>query len=387
MIRVVLDTNIIVRPQVRSRILGVVCLTLLAGVLYAGLKPFHVPRNQVTREGNGLRLGEHGIVYSSSPLPPGGDEGRSLEIWMEPAVRSDSGTILAFYDPGQPRQFAIHQSDSDLELRVESSAAWHYAKTDRLYVDNAFGDRKLVLWTVASGPSGTTVYQNGGLVKKSPGFRPTAQEFSGKLVIGTSPIFDESWSGDVYGLAIYNRSLSATRAALHYETWTEAGKPDMEAADQCIALYLFAEGSGNLVHNQVGTGADLNIPERYMLLQQTVLDPVWRAFNWHLGFWKDAVINVVGLIPLGFFLCAWLAAKGWSRPALAACWFGLFISLFIELLQTQLPTRDSSMADVINNAVGCWVGAVLYCGFAGRLLDRCLWMVLTAKKGALDPGA
>src|SRR5262249_38966737 len=141
--------------------------------------------------------------------------------------------------------------------------------------------------------------------------------------------------------------------------------------DVCIALYLFMERAGNVVHNQVAGGLDLRIPTKYMILKQTVLDPVWRAFNWDWGFWKDGLINVAGLIPFGFFVCAWLTAKGFGRPVLGAVASGFAVSLLIELVQTHLPTRDSSMADVINNCAGTIIGAFSYTVW-GRLIDRWL---------------
>jgi VanZ family protein len=76
----------------------------------------------------------------------------------------------------------------------------------------------------------------------------------------------------------------------------------------------------------------------------------------------DTVINILGFIPLGFFLCAYLHdAKHFAeRNALVrATILGTLTSLGIELLQVFLPSRDSSLLDVINNAVGTIMGAFL----------------------------
>ena len=44
----------------------------------------------------------------------------------------------------------------------------------------------------------------------------------------------------------------------------------------------------------------------------------------------------------------------------AALLLGAGISLFIELLQVYLPTRDSSLTDVITNVLGTYIGARLF---------------------------
>ncbi len=37
-----------------------------------------------------------------------------------------------------------------------------------------------------------------------------------------------------------------------------------------IALYLFNEGTGNVVHNQIDSATDLTIPERFFVLTRAV---------------------------------------------------------------------------------------------------------------------
>jgi glycopeptide antibiotics resistance protein len=107
-----------------------------------------------------------------------------------------------------------------------------------------------------------------------------------------------------------------------------------------------------------------------------VLDPVWRAFNWSWGFWQDAFINVAGFIPFGCFFCAYFSARKLRSPALCAAAFGAAVSVFIELTQANLPTRDSSMSDLINNILGSVLGAAAYRGAFAQAFDRMIsWIV------------
>lgn len=368
--------------------LGFICLILLCVLLYAGLHPFHVPANQVAwvANANAVRFGEDGTILSSGVFPPpgGGDVERSIEIWAQPGLIEDSNTLVAFYSPASLRQLSLSQSESDLEIRIQSSSAWRSVKAWRLNIDNAFRDGKSAFWTVTFGHSGTAVYRNGTLVRSSP-FTPSGNELSGRLVIGNSPIFHDSWSGVLRGLAIYDTALGQRQIASHYSSWTSAGAPALTSDDGCIAFYLFNEHAGRVVYNRVHSGNNLFIPPKYMVLRQTVLDPVWRAFNWSRGFWQDAFVNIAGFIPFGWFLCAYFSARGLNMPALGASAVGAAISVFIELTQSLLPTRDSSMSDLINNILGSIVGAVAYRGVMARAFDRMMSSIADAATGIRRP--
>jgi hypothetical protein len=364
-------------------ILGFICLILLCVVLYAGLNPFHAPANQVAwvANTNAVRFGEHGTILNSGSFPPpGGGVERSIEIWAQPGLIEDSNTLVAFYSPDSPLQLSLSQSESDLEIRIQSSSAWRSVKGWRMNIDDAFRDGKSAFWTVTFGHAGTAVYRDGKLVRSSP-FTPSRNEFSGWLVIGNSPIFHDSWSGVLRGLAIYDTALNQGQIARHYSSWTKAEAPVLSSDDACIALYLFNEHAGRVVYNRVHSENNLYIPPKYMVLRQTVLDPVWRAFNWSRGFWQDAFINVAGFIPFGWFLCAYLSARGLHMPALSASAMGAAISVFIELTQARLPTRDSSMSDLINNILGSIVGAVAYRGVIARAFDRMMSSITCAANG------
>jgi Concanavalin A-like lectin/glucanases superfamily len=297
-------------------LLAAICIALLCVVLYAGLKPFGIPANEVTwvSNANAVRFGRYGTILSlaSFPLSDLGDGDRSLEIWLQPALVRDSNTFAAFYDPGKPRQLWLRQSERDLELRIESSAAWRHETTAKMYVDEAFRDGANRFWAVTSGSMGTAIYRDGVKVKESRKLHISREELTGRLVIGGSPIFNESWSGVLRGFAIYDRALTPAQIVRHFRTWTKGTRPELTADDACIALYVFDEHSGRVIHNKIGSGNDLYIPDKYLVLNQTVLDPIWRAFNWSRGFWKDAFINLGGFIPVAFLFCAYLSAAGFG---------------------------------------------------------------------------
>jgi hypothetical protein len=361
-------------------LLGLTCCLLLCGILYAGLNPFHIPKNQVwwLAGADGLRFGEHGTVFTSDVFPPSATDARSIEFWAQPRLIKDSNTLLAFYSAANPRQLWLSQSKSDLKIQTQPSSAWRSVRTDRFYIDNAFRDGRNTFWALTFGRSGAAVYRNGVLIRRAPSFRPNGQEISGQLIIANSAIFHESWSGVLKGLAIYDTALGAAQVSRHYTSWKEAGAPDLAAKDTCIALYLFKERTGKIIHNQMGSGNDLYIPRRFVVIRQTLLDPVWRAFNWTSGFWQDTVINVGGFMPFGCFFCAYFAVRGMRSPVLGTVIFGAAVSLFIEFTQSYLPTRDSSMSDVITNVLGSLLGALAYRRMLARTLDGVMLRIVNA---------
>lgn len=64
------------------------------------------------------------------------------------------------------------------------------------------------------------------------------KDFTGQLVVGTSPVVDDSWRGQLRGLAIYHQELTPAQVRQHFETWTRQGRPEPLGSEQVIALYL-----------------------------------------------------------------------------------------------------------------------------------------------------
>ena len=210
------------------------------------------------------------------------------------------------------------------------------------------------------------MYVDGALVNTLSGYH-LANDFTGQLVLGTSPVANESWRGELLGLAIYRRDLTSMEVRQHFETWTKQGKP--QGDDGAVAIYLFNEHSGDVAHNAIGGGIDLQIPGKYTILHQRFMEPFWQEFTEDQSYWKDALINVIGLVPLGFvFYAYWSRVRSLRRALLITTLFGLAVSLTIELLQSTLPTRNSGTSDLFTNTFGTFLGAKLCDTKLGKVL-------------------
>jgi VanZ like family/Concanavalin A-like lectin/glucanases superfamily len=352
---------------IERKTLAGLSILVLCAVLVAGLWPFHAPINDVTWIGNanGLTFGRHGTVLSSGMFtaPGSRDEAScSLEIWLRPLHRVASNTLLAFYAPERPLQFSLHQSETDLALQIGSPNQHVPAKGSAvIYVPEIFRKRKLLLIAITSGGQGTRIYIDGALARTAPQFRLSAKDFTGQLVLGTSPVVNDGWSGQLRGLAIYQQELAAAQVSRHFQSWTTNGRPDIDENERVLGLYLFDEHQGRVVHNHISSGIDLYIPERYLIVREKFLEPPWKEFYPDWSYWKNVGINIGGFIPLGFFFCAYLILLRQVRyPALVTIILGAAISLTIEVLQAYLPTRDSGMTDIVTNTLGTCFGVLLY---------------------------
>ncbi|MBC7780713.1 MAG: VanZ family protein, partial [Proteobacteria bacterium] len=91
----------------------------------------------------------------------------------------------------------------------------------------------------------------------------------------------------------------------------------------------------------------------------------------YYGGW-DTILNVLGYIPFGFLAVLALASPQRSRwtawvLGIAGC---MVYSIGMEVLQTMLPMRTSSLTDVVTNAAGSVIGACAAVGLLPWLLSR-----------------
>ena len=344
--------------------LDLVCFAVLIVVLTLGLWPFHSPKNEVIWLGNrnGLRFGKYSTVISFSAFKTTSaesDTSGSVEVWLQPTRIWDSDTILAFYNPGTPYRFSLRQSQTDLDLRAEIRDDLSAKKAASLHVQKVFRKSGPIFLTVTSGIHGTAVYTD-GLLAKTGQFRLSTSDFTGRLVIGDSPGQPDSWSGQLLGLAIYRSELTAPQVLRHYETWRHEERPKISEDERNIALYLFDERAGAVVHNQTRPGVNLYIPEKYVVLDRIFLEPFWTEFSMSRNYWSAVLKNIVGFVPFGFCFYACLSLRKIRRPALAAVILGTLVSLTIEILQAYLPTRDSGTTDLLMNTLGTYTGVIAW---------------------------
>jgi hypothetical protein len=90
------------------------------------------------------------------------------------------------------------------------------------------------------------------------------------------------------------------------------------------------------------------------------------------GNTADVINNIILFVPLGFFFQTTHGHDG-LKPLLAAFCFGLVVSGMVEAGQLFLPSRYSSVLDVITNAMGAWLGAAIAGGHRWMVRQGRMW--------------
>ncbi len=348
------------------RLLGLICVFEVAGLLLFGLWPFDSPLNQVTwlADGGGLRFGRHGTALSVGTInaeqPPLRDP-CSLEIWFEPGSAHGGGALFSLYSKPTRRDLSLLQNHSDLILRIETKIGPYRPQISELDFTEVLRPRTPTFVTVTSSGKNLSTYIDGALAQPESLFPLSEKDFEGVLIVGDTPIDNHNWSGTVRGLAIYNVELMPAQVVHHFQTWTKTGRPGIAEGEHAIAVYLFNEEKGSIIHNHVPAGPDLIIPKHYVVLDQVFLQSFLDAYEPEWGYWQDVLINIGGFMPFGFLICAYLSlARRTKHPGLVTIVLGFALSLAIESTQSVLPTRNSDTTDVITDTLGTALGVAVY---------------------------
>jgi VanZ family protein len=355
------------RVIVRSEsIAGGTCLCVLGIILTAGLWPFHIPSNQVKwlKSRNGLQFGRHGSAVTSGPIQSSSPDNASatLEIWLNPSSSENSSTILSFDASGHPGEpLSLHQRGETLIIRRNNVDPQGISRTALFYLDHVFHENNSVFLTIVLNSREALTYVNGTLAKISP-LSGAWNDLTGRAVLANALTTNDSWSGTIFGLAIYQYELTASQITADYESWKTKWKPVRTSSkENAAAVYLLDERGGAIAHNLYDASTCLTIPTRYFILHPRFLLVPWKEYHpAGRGYWYDIVVNILGFIPLGAcFFIYFSLLRSTRYPGIATIFLGLFTSLVIEVLQVFLPTRSSDMTDVITNTLGATIGVMI----------------------------
>lgn len=348
------------------------CILVLGIVAVAGLWPFHAPRNRVKwlENENGLRFGYRGTAVSSGAFRPNhaDDQGPcTLEIWLRPERVTGDSSILAMDGSVNPREpFLLRQYATGMAVQRYQVDEQGVGIHPWFKINGVFHEGESTFVTITSSKQRTTVYLNGVLAATSSGVGMISADLTGRLVLANSTV-DDSWTGQIMGLALYETELTSTEVMKHFDSWTFSHQPALAVGQQPLAVYLFNEHSGNTVHNQIDPATDLVIPKNYFVLHPAFLNPTWVQYARPMNFWtrwsvwQDLGMNIAGFIPVGFVFMAYFSSvRQAGRAVPAVVLLGFLLSLSIETLQWFLPTRDSGMTDLLTNTTGTALGVILY---------------------------
>ena len=365
--------------------LSLLVLTILAIVLFFGLRPktwSAINNVHCLADKKTLRFLDSGTAFVDD-LHIFADNQQmkewTIQLVVAPEDQHKLGfrSILMIHNGDDRDQLAIWQWEDS--VIVMNGDDYEYSKQwPRISAKDVFRSGLASFLTITSTPLGTRLFVNGALAKEIKKWQVTLPDSSTKLqlILGNSVYGKHSWEGDLYGLAIYGRALSQEEVERDYEKWLPLRVFSPELMDGLLLLYTFNKDEGCDLADQTGNNQPLQLPARQVVLKKTFLSPPGHNFISSRSFWADAVLNLFGFMPLGAALCYRLQQSP-SLPgkyaAMVSVAFCFSLSLAMEIGQAWLPSRDSSLSDLVLNTLGAWLGVLL------------LNLVLRARRGK-SPG-
>jgi glycopeptide antibiotics resistance protein len=350
----------------------IVAVFLIVLFLFFGLRPKTWPGNNGVSwlpEEKALRFKPPGIAYvddfSFSHV-----ETLFTEFSFHVTVSPERLSFLGF----KPI-LLVHAGDDSKQLSV-----WHWGpslivmngddydytrKLPRIFGENVLTTSKQSFISVTSGSHGSHLYIDGEEVASSKEMRLKLPETSGKrrLVLGNSVRGDQGWEGDLFAFGLYGKAFSQAEIKNHFQTWKKSGKLPQSQFDNLQLLYNFENVKGAQVMEASGKGPPLFIPSKPLVLQKAFLVVPGRDIEMNSLFAIDVFLNLAGFVLLGAVLYHCLIQFDLPFSTYlpwVVLLFCFLLSLSLEILQTSLPTRVSSLLDLILNTLGGWLGAKLY---------------------------
>ena len=229
---------------------------------------------------------------------------------------------------------------------VQGPSSGSYWETE---VDYLFRKNDSLMLGIHSDISGLSVFADGRLMLSKTGYslsRLSGLRTQVLLILGNSPTGESPWKGDLLGLSI-DQDTGRTQSP----------------QDNIITFAQTGKESGAFLRTEGKTPFSFFIPSSYRPIKRTVLFPPWKETSFNRSFLIDVIVNILGFIPFGFVFYAWRRDSATGKDfstVLFVVLLGAGISLAIELLQVFLPTRDTSLTDLIANILGTYVGIWLF---------------------------
>jgi hypothetical protein len=340
----------------------------LALIVTAVLFPFDIhPRNGVRWiEGGGLAFDGSGIALMDESLPgsaPFDEVTVALWLRLSPGARNwGSRHIVTLWDGALPPPLVlgIQSNRPFLFDRFEASSGPDYSQLHAA----ARLERDVPHFLVARiSAERKAILLDGRLIEEHPVelLRPGRPAFSGRLVVGDSPLTRRGVEAEIHGIAVFRRALTNDEIHRHYDVTRSGGIGAIDGAEDLALLLPLDEGQGHRAADRTGH-ASLYIPERYSGLPEAFLHPAgaWRQLR-RINV-LDVAINFSLFAIFGWALASALPpVAGWRRLWLAGCVVLISgtLSFALEWAQVHSPSRVADFADVLWNTLGGAGGAAL----------------------------
>jgi len=305
--------------------------------------------------GNGLAY--TGMLSLPDSVTP--NEAATLFLVLDPDRGSPQRgfqIIAAFSSGDSQSQFAVAQWQRQL-IVMNGDNYDHSKRRPRLTTEITDDADRFVFLAIRFGPGSGELFVDGVRTSAvNSTFHLPPDETKLRLVLGDSVELRNAWSGRIAGFALFQDRLPEAELARAWQHWSAHQRFSLAAA--ASVYYNFAEPHGAEVVDLSSRGNDLLLPQIRQPLQ-----PDFASLSLQPSSPQDMMVNAVGFMPFGFLL-AWVLASGsrltGSRVLIVVIIVSGLLSGAIEVSQAWLPTRTSSLLDLILNISGAACGAIIH---------------------------
>jgi len=309
----------------------IILLVLILFIFGFHQRKYSPKNNTFWIEGKGLFFGSSSFVYTLDNTGEKEVENFILtfNITLEKQEQPYFARMLTFAPLEDPyRQFLVAQWDHSLVI-MNGTDYGNNRKEPKIYLPLGI-EGKPVNITIQASPEGTDVYIDKIFFRRyeSLNFTIPAESI---LILGDHRNRSTGWIGTYHSLSLYLGSEKGI--------WSS---------------YDFTEFHGTIIPDTSGNHHSLQNPDKkpQLILHPLGIPEISRRYL--KRNWIDLFLNWFGFIPFTFLLSIALRRRNISNWIIGvltiSAAFGL--SLVIEIYQIWIPTRDSSLLDLVLNTTG-----------------------------------
>ena len=228
--------------------------TMLLVILFFGLRPKGMRFEnavQLDSEKGAIAFGKNGIAFADDlstvrQSDPFGDVTIEMAVLSASVNRRGFGSLLMMHDGSDSRQLIVGQWGSAI-IVMNGNDYDHTRRLPRLSVKDAFSTEKISFITIAAGAKGTYLYIDGRLAGGDKDWQLTVPNQGNqlRLILGNSVTGKGSWTGEIYGLAVYGSTLPPETVKKHHDKWLQdAGFPLMEKMIYACSIHSMGRVAG-----------------------------------------------------------------------------------------------------------------------------------------------
>ena len=339
----------------RKLLHGILVLSYLLGIAFYALRPFKpifglgyadaIPEYEDgavhIRTGAALE-DRHNASSMRKELMKSGEMSLVVSLRTDSLSRFQFGRIFAYARDCMGLNFALIQKGNGISFLLRTTSPENNGLPYELLVPAILNTNRWQQLVMTYDGSRTRLFADGKLRGEHSGSSGTFSNWGRNhaLVIGDEPAGGQPWSGRIRRVAIHDRALDDQEIA---ELAQGGTVPD------AILEYKFRTENEQACSRSNGLGR-----LRYRNLFITA-DSAESQMT-------DSIANVLGFLPLGFFIYLALPQRIERRKILASILIpalvGFMVSGGIEWAQRYILLRVPSALDVVNNVTGTLLGGL-----------------------------